>query len=43
MTVGYDCIDVYTAETKNFKSYEDYRAFIMETKDIKEKRYKNND
>ena len=36
------CLDVYSGEYVTFKDYEEYKKFILETRERKEKRYGNN-
>lgn len=39
MASGENCFDVFNGKYITFKNYEDYKAFILKTKEIKEKRY----
>jgi hypothetical protein len=34
------CFDVYNGKYITFKDYEDYRQFVLDSKELKEKRYK---
>ena len=43
MTIGLPCIDVYTGNIVEFGSYQDYKSYILETSDRKEKRYEEKD
>ena len=42
MARGENCFDVYNGKYIKFKDYEEYRQFILDSKEIKEKRYKQN-
>ena len=37
------CMDVHTGKYRTFKGYESYRKFILKSKEIKNKRYKENE
>lgn len=41
MTVNLPCFDVWSGEYITFKSYEDYKKFIIKTRERKDKRCKN--
>lgn len=38
MTVGYKCMNILTGEYIHFNTYDEYRAFILKTKEIKDNR-----
>ena len=40
MASGEQCFDVYNGKYVKFKDYEDYRNLVMETREIKDARYK---
>ena len=40
MARGEQCLDVYNGEYIEFKSYEDFRRFILKSRKIKDSRYK---
>lgn len=42
-TIGSDSIDVTTFDHLHFKSYEEYRKFVLKTSKKKERRYKKGD
>ena len=42
MARGENCFDVYNGKYIKFKDYEEYRQFILDSKEIKEKRYEQN-
>ncbi|WP_129736680.1 AAA family ATPase [Massilimicrobiota timonensis] len=39
LTAGFDCMDVYNGSIVRFESYQDYKEFILKTKEIKNRRY----
>lgn len=39
MANGESCLDVRNGKYKTFKCYEDYRAFVLKTREVKDKRY----
>lgn len=38
MTVGYKCMNILTGEYIHFNTYDEYKAFILKTKEIKDNR-----
>lgn len=39
MAAGENCFDVYNGKYVTFKNYDDYKSFIIKSREIKEKRY----
>ena len=38
---GEDCIDIFSGEHIRFSSYDEYREFILKTRELKKERYEN--
>ena len=43
LTKGFDCMDVYDGSTVKFDNYEDYKEFILKAREIKNRRYEDDE